>query len=139
MWGGAPASPYYVVECKGCQTTRPAVMNQIRRGLEQVPSVVFGSGARRIITLVIGTHMPTSQTTVYVVDPPGPPDDDEPGRPHRGSESGREKEWRISERMAGSGQQVKLLNWAGQFTTASRLFQGFEKQLTAPTSGLMLN
>ena len=41
MWNPAPTMPYYVVECKGCQTSLAATTNQIRRGLEQVPSLVL--------------------------------------------------------------------------------------------------
>ena len=62
MWGSALNSPYYVVECKGCQTSRDATMGQIRRGLEQVPSLIFGGGGRPVgITLVVASHMQASE------------------------------------------------------------------------------
>lgn len=73
MWSSTPNSPYYVVECKGCQTQRAAAMNEIRRGLEQVPSIVLGTGARRVETMVVASHMQPTRTTVYIVDPPEPP------------------------------------------------------------------
>ena len=44
MWGEDPESPYYVVECKGCQTTSSTSMDQLRRGLEQVPSLILVRG-----------------------------------------------------------------------------------------------
>jgi hypothetical protein len=59
----------FVVECKGTQSQRASAMDQLRRGTEQVPSLVFTDG-RRPMSLVIATHLSTCATEVYVLDPP---------------------------------------------------------------------
>ena len=76
MWSEAPTSPYFVVECKGSQTKQSTSIDQIRRGLEQVPSIVFGTGTRDVITLVIATCLQGQGTTIFIVDPP--PGESEP-------------------------------------------------------------
>jgi hypothetical protein len=127
MWSSTPNAPYYVVECKGCQTQRAAAMNQIRRGLEQVPSIVLGTGARRVETMVVASLMQPSRTTVYVVDPPEPPsEDDKQTKEEPTSESIGKNRWRVNNpeefaRISESTKQSKLLTWAGQFTTAARV------------------
>lgn len=131
MWNAHPSSPYYVVECKGCQTSRKATMNQIRRGLEQVPSLVFGAGSRTVVTLVVATHMQAIRTTIYIVDPPSErsdelPDEPKPQDSERVSERIGKSTWRILRRNefatdARLSRQAKLLNWAGQFASAARI------------------
>lgn len=132
MWGAGRACPYYVVECKGSQTNADTSMDQLRRGLEQVPSVVFRTGGRRVISLVIATCMEEDRTVVYVIDPPpdDPPysDDDEPDDSNQDKVSYKtgKRSWRIADRArfqkrtelaTASG----LLKWAGQFGTAQEL------------------
>ncbi|MBN1978528.1 MAG: hypothetical protein JW918_14115 [Anaerolineae bacterium] len=39
-----PNGEYAVVECKGSQSGAPTSLDQIRRGLEQVPSIAFANG-----------------------------------------------------------------------------------------------
>jgi hypothetical protein len=124
MWGTDPQSPYYVVECKGCQTNSSTSMDQLRRGLEQIPSLVFGAGTRPVVTLVVATFMANERTTVYVLDPP---DDDtsDPHPPHRPddekvSERIGERSWRITnpgefEKRTQLSRESELLKWAGQF------------------------
>jgi hypothetical protein len=127
MWDPAPNTPYYVVECKGCQTSRDATMGQIRRGLEQVPSLILRAGGRPVVTLVVASHMQASKTTVYIIDPPDtPPDDTDPGERQPPNERIRKNTWRINNpeefaRTAQSTNAAKLLNWVGQFESASRL------------------
>jgi hypothetical protein len=127
MWDPAPNTPYYVVECKGCQTSRDAVIDQLRRGLEQVRTLIFGTGARPVITLVVASHMQALKTTVYFVDPPkGPPDENGPSESDATSERIDRNTWKIGNaeafgRIAQSTKQTKLLNWAGQYASASRL------------------
>lgn len=125
MWNPLPNSPYYVVECKGCQTKRDVALNQIRRGLEQVPSLVF-AGGRPVNTLVVATLMRVSETTVFIVDPPEPPNDDDDivNDRSRFSERTGKNAWRINNpdefsNVAWEVKQTKLLNWAGQFASAS--------------------
>jgi len=127
MWDPTPNSPYYVVECKGCQTSRNATMGQIRRGLEQVPSLVFGAGGRPVVTLVIASHMQASKTTVYIIDPPDSPSDEkDTGEREPPTERISKNTWRINNpeefaRTVQSTSEAKLLNWVGQFDSAARL------------------
>jgi hypothetical protein len=126
VWGEGPNSPYYVVECKGSQSHRKTSFDQLRRGLEQVPSIVFGTGTRQVITLVVATCMEETGTTVFVIDPP--PDNEDRG--HERSESEKVSErigewsWRIPNadefaRRAWTGQESTLLKWAGQYREAA--------------------
>src|SRR3989442_13166029 len=55
MWGEEDGSPYYVIECKGTQSNKGESYHQLRRGLEQVPSVVLGAGPRQVVTMVVAT------------------------------------------------------------------------------------
>jgi hypothetical protein len=141
MWNPSANRPYYVVECKGCQTSRSATMDQIRRGLEQVPSLVFGAGTRQVITMVVASHMQDAKTTVYVVDPPNvPSDEDDPGDKESTTERIGKNTWRINNpeefgRIAESKKQAKLLNWAGQFTSASRLISRARRRDPANDAG----
>ena len=132
MWNPAPLMPYYVVECKGCQTSLAATTNQIRRGLEQVPSLVFGAGDRRVNTLVVATLMRKSGTTTYVIDPPN---DDEPDHGETDQEPPSERigkrTWRINNpdefaRRAWDLSRAQLLNWAGQFRSAGEILEAFQ-------------
>lgn len=129
MWNPAPSMPYYVVECKGCQTSLAATTNQIRRGLEQVPSLVCGAGDRRVNTLVVATLMRRSGTTTYVIDPPN---DDEPDHGETDQEPPSERigkrTWRINNpdefaRRAWDVRRAQLLNWAGQFRSATEILR----------------
>jgi hypothetical protein len=60
----------HVVECKGCQTSRSAALNQVRRGTEQVPSITLANG-NPIPSYVIATFLNRRQTEVLLLDPPG--------------------------------------------------------------------
>jgi hypothetical protein len=70
-----PSGPVYVVECKGNQTSRNGCIDQLRRGTEQVPSIIFRNG-QQATSLIIGSCMFQDYTETYVVDPPGNPDPD---------------------------------------------------------------
>lgn len=124
MWNPAPTMPYFVVECKGCQTSLAAATDQIRRGLEQVPSLVFGAGDRPASTLVVATLMQKSGTTTYVIDPPNDDERDD-GKKDREPPSERigKRTWRINNpdefaRRAWDVRRAQILNWAGQFRSA---------------------
>jgi hypothetical protein len=122
MWSAQAGSPYFVVECKGSQTTLSTTMGQLRRGMEQVPSLVFGAGARQVTTLVIATLLRKSGAIVYVLDPPDPPEKEE--EPH--SERIDKRTWRITDaerfvRRSWGGRRSQLLRWAGQFESAARI------------------
>ena len=68
MWESWRALPTTLSSVKARKVT-PTV-DQLRRGLEQVPSLVFGAGARPVATLVVATCMEENGTTVFVLDPP---------------------------------------------------------------------
>lgn len=145
MWDPAPNSPYYVVECKGCQTNRDAAMNQIRRGLEQVPSLVFGAGGRPTMSLVVASHMQASRTTVYIIDPPDtpPPDEEERGDREPISEQVRKNTWKINNseqfaRIARSTKEAKLLNSVGQFDSAARVLASIRRTRLHTETGVDL-
>lgn len=129
MWGSTPNSPYYVVECKGCQTTYSASVDQLRRGMEQLPTILFAQGgARPIHRLVIGTLMGRSATRILVLDPP---DSDEPGEAKRVlrdetlSERVNPREWLIKDTQkfverSEIADDAHLLRWSGQFGSAAK-------------------
>lgn len=127
MWGDEADSPYYVVECKGTQSSRGESHNQLRRGLEQVPSVVVGAGLRQVVTVVVATCLLEHGTEVLVLDPPpDKPDDDRPRdeASEKVSERTGKRSWRISNPEAFRERTVvaeesNLLKWAGQFQTAT--------------------
>jgi len=58
----------FVVECKGNQSSYPATIDQLRRGTEQVPSLIF-QDRRKVTALVVATCMLGSGTSIYIVDP----------------------------------------------------------------------
>jgi hypothetical protein len=135
MWGDDNNSPYYVVECKGSQCNKNYSYDQLRRGLEQVPSVVFGTGPRQVITIVVATCMMENSTDVLVLDPPtDPPDDDHPEKEssERVSERTGKRAWRIHHPEAFRDRTViaeesNLLKWAGQYQTAAVRDRRLEK------------
>jgi len=95
MWCSDPQLPYFVVECKGCQSNRYSAMDQLRRGMEQVPTIKFANSDRQVISVVIATVMEADSTTVFVIDPP---DDQMPDRKFKGetvSERVSQREWKI--------------------------------------------
>ena len=127
MWGDQGNSPYYVVECKGSQCNKNTSYDQLRRGLEQVPSVVFGAGPRQVVTVVVATCLLDDGTDVFVLDPPPDgPDDDHPDKEssERVSERTGKRAWRIRNSDAFRERTViaeesNLLKWAGQYQTAT--------------------
>jgi hypothetical protein len=110
----------FVVECKGTQSSRSSSLDQLRRGAEQVPSLVFTDG-RVPSSLIVATCLSKRGTRILLLDPPG---DDEDGggsqeRPKRVSQ----REWRIpnAERFARTSRlisEAKLLSFAGAAESA---------------------
>lgn len=126
MWDDVNNSPYYVVECKGSQCGRSTSYDQMRRGLEQVPSIVIGVGPRPVVTLVVATCMLEDGTEVFVLDPPADPPDDDPEKEfsERVSERTGKRAWRIHNPeifrdRAVIAEESNLLKWAGQYQTAA--------------------
>ncbi len=60
---------YLVVECKGTRSGRAVSYKQLKRGTEQLPSLVFPS-IEQPLSLVIGTSLSDSGTEVFIIDPP---------------------------------------------------------------------
>ena len=114
----AAQTRYFVVECKGTQTSRSAAVKQMQRGTEQVPSLVFANGAPSV-PLVVATHLSKTATNVYVIDPPA---DDLPPDPKRIRESRPVEsapnrwevdDWRGFAAASRAGVQARLLAFAG--------------------------
>jgi hypothetical protein len=91
-----PAGHVYVVECKGNQTSHDTTVNQLRRGTEQVPSVVFSDG-RRAESLVVATCMLDEETYVYVIDPIDENSDQSEFDAFQKAEKTGPAEWRIKD------------------------------------------
>jgi hypothetical protein len=130
MWG--PGATYYIVECKGCQTNRSVAINQIRRGLEQVISVRFGSGPYRSESLVVSTFLDRKNTRVLVVDPP---DDEEP--PEEEPPKARTIFFEDPEafaKRASLENRARLLSWAGLYQPAARIFHELGRPAVAVES-----
>lgn len=133
MWnrtGGA----YFVVECKGCQTSRSTALDQIRRGMEQVPTVKFTDTNRSMTSLVIATILDRLSTKVIVLDPP--PDDE---REFKGDISRRvsHREWQVESEQTLvprilNLQRSHLLKWSGQNRAAAHIDQELEVQRLSP-------
>lgn len=65
---------YFVVECKGTRQSRKPLLTQLRRGLEQVPSLVFPSRLQQPTRLVIGARLARKSIEVLIIDPPADQD-----------------------------------------------------------------
>lgn len=136
MWDDAPNPRYYLVECKGSQSGVAESVWQLRRGLEQLPSIEFADPARHAASYVIATCLSDSQTTIYIVDPP---EEDERKKRFAGeeiSESTGERRWKIKdvaafEKRSRVAKAAQILQWAGQNRRAFDTRQQLE-QLPAP-------
>lgn len=111
----------FIVECKGTQTTRSASLDQICRGTEQVPSLLFTDG-RTPPSLIVATLLSADGTRVFIIDPPVdedlPPDhSDKPERLDR-------RRWKVRDDKAFATatrliSEAKLLSYAGEDEAAS--------------------
>ena len=109
----------YIVECKGNQTSYDTMLNQIRRGTEQVPSIIFQDG-RRSISIVVATCMLQNGTKIYVIDPPNGENDNQFEYSDDFSKDDRifqakwlvddDEEFAMDSRLLG---RAKMLNFAG--------------------------
>src|SRR5215213_888070 len=115
----------FIVECKGSQTTRAASMDQLRRGTEQVPSLIFTDG-RRPPSLIVATLLSSNGTTVFVVDPPS--DDESRIEELEKPERTGKREWRVRDDKAFTRatrliSQAKLLSFSGADEAAATKLQ----------------
>jgi len=130
MWQDIPNAPYYVVECKGSQSQRSVSIDQIRRGLEQVPALRFAGQGRQVERLVVATLLQATNTTVFVIDPE---DHETPEEREKrvGAERSKATSEKLSENVyfipdperfeqkATDARSSQLLNWAGQYRSAA--------------------
>jgi hypothetical protein len=131
MWNGAPNPDYYLVECKGSQSGAGESASQLRRGLEQLPSIEFADPARHVASYVIATGLSGKETTVYIIDPP---EEDERKRRFRGEEVSEltgERRWKIKdatalEKRSRVAKAAQVLQWAGQNSRAYATRQQLE-------------
>lgn len=129
MWNTA-AGQYYVVECKGCQTNRSTALDQIRRAMEQLPTVSFRNTNRTMVSLVIATLLDKTSTTVIVLDPS---DDEREFRDKDVSQRISQRRWRVENEekftvRAEELQRSHLLKWSGQSQAAAMIDEHIEVQ-----------
>jgi hypothetical protein len=129
MWNRA-AGQYYVVECKGCQTNRSTALDQIRRAMEQLPTVSFRDTNRTMVSLVLATLLDKTSTTVIVLDPS---DDEREFRDKDVSQRISQRRWRVEneEKFAGRAGELQrsyLLKWSGQSQAAGTIDEHIEVQ-----------
>jgi hypothetical protein len=129
LFSNADQSILYVVECKGTRCSRTNALDQLRRGTEQVPALIFTDGRPQPPSLVIGTHMSGSFVRVYVVDPPS---DDLPAE--QLPKKVGEREWRIPkgkvvEDAARHVSQAKVLSYAGLDEAAATKVEQLPRRL----------
>jgi len=132
MWSGSTGA-YFVVECKGCQTSRSTALNQIRPGMEKLPTVTFKDTNRTMVSLVIATVLENTSTTVIVLDPP---DDEREFRGENISERVSQRKWEIASQQklldrVLNVQRSYLLKWSGQNQAAAQIDEHLEVQRIA--------
>jgi len=132
MWSGSTGA-YFVVECKGCQTSRSTALNQIRPGMEKLPTVTFKDTNRTMVSLVIATVLENTSTTVIVLDPP---DDEREFRGENISERVSQRKWEIASQQelldrVLNVQRSYLLKWSAQNQAAAQIDEHLEVQRIA--------
>jgi hypothetical protein len=126
----------FIVECKGTQTSRDYCLDQLCRGIEQVPSLTFTDG-RTPPSLVVATLLTTEGTWILLVDPPG--DDGPPEHLARPERVGQ-REWKVRNDAEFSQatrliSEAKVLSFAGAYQAAASKLEGAHIRTTrAPGS-----
>ena len=121
MWG--KSTPYYVVECKGCQSSSAHSVSQIASGLAQLDSLRLKPGKRAVVKIVVAARMLQNSTSILVVDPED--SEEEPaGTPIKRDK--RAKQWVIENdeqfaRLAWVGHEAQLFRFIGQYSEADQL------------------
>ena len=121
MWNTQTHPTYFVIECKGTQSGRSESMNQLRRGLEQVPSIEFVDPARHGGSFVIATCLSATGTTLFLIDPPNRENEKSKCQftGDEVSERAGERRWKITnveafEKRNRIAKAAQILQWAGQ-------------------------
>lgn len=110
----------FIVECKGTQTSHSNALEQLRRGTEQVPSLIFTDRPNPPL-LVVATCLSKSGTQVLVIDPPSDDSHDDPKKRVRISE----RQWRVRNTTEFQSAtrwvfEAKMLRFAGAIEGARR-------------------
>ncbi len=123
LFSNVDGTTYYVVECKGTRCGREVALQQLRRGVEQVPALRFTDGRHAPMALVIGTRLSGAGTEVLVIDPPADEDKPESVTSHRAKERwiSDSENFQQNFRMAS---ELKVLAYAG----ADRSVEGILKR-----------
>jgi hypothetical protein len=145
FWG--PSTPVYIVECKGSQTNWSGVINQLRRGMEQLPSIIIPGYPTEQI--VVATYLDDNSTRVIFLDPPVNNDDETQSRKgEKPSESTpleiEPRRWQVRDSKAflerlNIGTNITLLRWVAQHAKARELESRLEvdtKQIYWPDATL---
>jgi hypothetical protein len=127
MWNEQATPTYFLVECKGGQSGRSASIDQLRRGLEQLPSIDFANPEKYGGAFAVATCLSESSTSTFVIDPPS--DEDNEKRAFEGetvSERTGERRWKIVnepalEKRNRVSKAAQVLQWAGQNHHALRV------------------
>lgn len=112
IFSGARPGQFFIVECKGTQSSRATAVNQLQRGTEQVLTVDI-VGARNVTRLVIAAWLQQA-ITLLIVDPEH--EDDSPGEFRKFSR------WEAEE--ASILANAKRLTYIGDRAAASELVRG---------------
>ena len=123
----------FVVECKGTQTSRSNSLDQVRRGTEQVQSLVF-TNRPTPPSLVVATCISKTGTRILLIDPPGDEDGEKSKeRPERIND----REWMIRDtvefdRSTRLFSESKLLSFAGADEAAENKLE--QTRIMRPTT-----
>ncbi len=109
-----PTEGYILVECKGTQSGDSASKKQLRRGLEQVPSVEVAGKTLR--SYVVGTSLSPDGVKVFIVDPPG----DKNVSKHDNRKSYKIEKQQLDEAFQ-TAQAASLYKFIGRFDKAREL------------------
>jgi len=134
-----PTGTLHIVECKGNQTTYSNALDQLRRGTEQVPSIITTTG-QTTIALIVATYLMPDRTEVYIIDPPGDEnrdgrlpleslDNNDSNRPPPKAEKISESTWKIIDYKRFVNELVqfhraKVLTFIGADAEALRIIPG---------------
>ena len=117
---------FIIVECKGTMSGQNYAFKQLRRGLEQVSAINF-PGNPAILSLVISLSLSTTETKVFIVDPPT-----SKGKDPRDILLNKNKEQFIKDIK--QNQIKNLLLFSGSIESASKFMSEEEKKVLKPRS-----
>lgn len=113
------AGDFIVVECKGTMSGKSNSLKQLKRGTEQVPSLVFRT-KKSPLGIVVGTDLSDVEVLVRIVDPPSDKSDEESERTFVVENEAK------FERNVDALQRASLLWYVGDFQGASQVLRRAE-------------